>query len=78
MRKALTRVRWWKLAATLTGGTLLLSGCDPETRAAVENGIIDTSTGFVSAFLQALIQLAGEQNDQTAQLMIDSAIRLCA
>jgi hypothetical protein len=52
----------WRCVATLAAGSaLLLSGCDDQTRAALENGIIDSSTSFVGALLQALIQLAGEQ-----------------
>ena len=61
MRKAIMRVVWRCVATLAAGSALLLSGCDDETRAALENGIIDSSTSFVGALLQALIQLAGEQ-----------------
>ena len=61
MRKAIARVAWRGVAMLAAGSALLLSGCDDQTRAALENGIIDASSSFVGALLQALIQLAGEQ-----------------
>jgi hypothetical protein len=38
-------------------GAFLLGGCDAQTQAAVEDGVISTSTSFVGALLQAFIQL---------------------
>ena len=61
MRKTIMRLVWRCVATMAAGSALLLSGCDDETRAALENGVIDSSTSFVGALLQALIQLAGEQ-----------------
>ncbi len=79
MRKAMNRFRWQHLWATVAvGGLFFLNGCDDETRTAVENGIIDTSSSFLGALLQALIQLAGETESPTAQVLIDSAARFCA
>lgn len=79
MRTTNKRFHWRYLWATITaGGVFFLNGCDPETRAAIENGVIDSSASFLGAFLQALIQLAGETNDATTQVLIDSAVRFCA
>jgi len=78
MRNASRRLSAWCVVILVIGGLLVLTGCDPTTRAAVEDGIIDASTGFVGAFLQALIELAGEQQQQSAALLIDSVAHLCA
>ena len=79
MRKVTNRFRWRHMWATVAlGGAFFLSGCDPETRAAVEGGIIDTSASFLGALLQALIQLGGEAETTTVHILIDSAARFCA
>ena len=62
----------WGWVMSVAGGLLLLSGCDTQTQTAVENGVIDASSGLFAAFLQAWIQLAGETSS-TAMILLDSA-----
>lgn len=54
--------RWMNLFAGLTGVCLQLEGCDPAIRSTIENGIIDLSTGLLSSFFAALLQLFTEAN----------------
>ncbi len=51
---------WWRLSFLAAGSTLILGGCDPTLRATVENGIISSSTAFLGALLQAIMQLVQE------------------
>lgn len=46
-----------KALGLLTGTSLLLGGCDPTLQATVENGIINVSTSFLTALLQAVAQV---------------------
>lgn len=43
--------------AVASGTTLILGGCDPTIQTTVENGIINASTSFLTAFLQAVTQV---------------------
>jgi hypothetical protein len=43
--------------AIASGTTLILGGCDPTLQATVENGIINVSTSFLTALLQAITQV---------------------
>ncbi len=46
-------------AAALTAtGLLFLGGCDPTTRAIVEDGIITVSTSLLGALIQGFFQAA--------------------
>jgi len=58
------RVAWnrltLRLAALLTGTTLLLDGCDPTIQQTVENGLISVSTSFLTALMQAVFQVIGQ------------------
>lgn len=47
-----TKITWTKLAAALSGSTVVmfLEGCNPEVRDVWLNGIESTATGVVSAF----------------------------
>ena len=74
MHKARKRIGLWSGVVSVAGSLLLLSGCDAQTQATVENGVIDASSGLLAAFLQALIQLAGESGS-TAMILLDSAAR---
>jgi hypothetical protein len=63
---------YWRLAAlTAAGTTFILSGCDPQLRATVENGIITLSTSLLTSVLRALTELAQEAGDQTAHVLTD-------
>ena len=47
-----------RLMIALTMGTsLILGGCDPTIQATVENGIINTTTSFLTSFFQAVLQV---------------------
>ena len=70
MRTGPNRSRWGILTAALLAGVFFLTGCDEQTRAALEDGVIDLSSGLVTAFLQAVIQLAGEANGTTAMILL--------
>lgn len=62
---------WRRLALLAAGATFFLSGCDPQLRATVENGIISVSTSLLGSLLQALIQLGQEADQQTARAVLD-------
>lgn len=56
--------RWTSaLAAATLGTTLLLGDCDPTIRATVESGIINSTTSFLTAFYQALLQVFQEARE---------------
>lgn len=60
-----TNRKWvssWRLAALLLCGLALLVGCDTTTRTAVEDGVINASSAFLGALLQAVLQLATESS----------------
>jgi hypothetical protein len=69
MRKPHHRIIWRRLALVTLGATFLLSGCDPQLRSTVEDGIITVSTSLLGSLLQAIIQLASEADEQTARLL---------
>jgi hypothetical protein len=71
MRSTRQRLPWHRLALLAAGATFFLSGCDPQIRSTVENGIITLSTSLLSSVLQAFIQLAQEANQQTARAVLD-------
>ena len=60
MRRMMQRGHLIRLAAIMSGGLFLLSGCDPTLRATVENGIITTSNSFLASLFQAALQVASE------------------
>ncbi|MFH1748005.1 MAG: hypothetical protein ABIG44_13300 [Planctomycetota bacterium] len=79
MRRNLNPVRWRSLwLVVMVFGVLALCGCDEELRTTIEDGVIDTSSSLLGAFLQALIGLAGETTTTTTQLLMDSNILQCA
>lgn len=49
-----------RLAAAAGGMLFLFEGCDPTTRASIENGIITASSSLLGAFLRAAIDLGTE------------------
>ena len=63
------RIPWRRLALLTVGATFFMSGCDPQLRTTVEDGIITVSTSLLGSLLQAFIQLAGEADEQTAKLL---------
>ena len=65
---------WWWLVA-LSSVAVFLGGCDEETQAAVEDGVIDASASLLASLMQAIIQLAGEAADSSAMILISSAAR---
>jgi hypothetical protein len=71
MRTTHHRPAWRRLALLAAGTTFILSGCDPELRATVEDGIITLSQSLLGSLLQALLELAQESNDATARLLTD-------
>lgn len=70
----------WRIALAASGTVLFLNGCDAQTRATVESGIITSSSSLLAAILRAVIELAGEaQSDTTtAQAALDLAQRILA
>jgi hypothetical protein len=46
------------LATALAGSFLVLAGCDPATKTAVQTGIITSSTSLLTAVMQAALQVA--------------------
>jgi len=44
-------------AVALSGTLLFLTGCDPTLQATVENGVITSSTTFLTAVLAAITQV---------------------
>jgi hypothetical protein len=59
MRYVFVRILWRAMA--VVAGLVLLTGCDPTTQAAVENGVINASTSWLGALLQAWIATVGAQ-----------------
>jgi hypothetical protein len=47
--------------AMLLGGSLAFGGCDPTIQATLEDGVINVSTSFLAAVLQAVANVAAEQ-----------------
>ena len=58
MLRVLKRPFWWRLAMVIACAMFVLTGCDTENRTAIEDGVIDASTSFVGALLQAWIEVA--------------------
>lgn len=54
------KARCWSTRTALMSPLLILGGCDPTIRATVENGIITMSSSFMTALVQAILQLAQE------------------
>ncbi len=71
-------MRWggWRLVAAASGTTLFLQGCDPDTRAAVEDGIINSSSSLLGAFLRATIEVVGEGADSASARVITEAVQV--
>ncbi len=59
MRNLLFRIVWrgMLIAAALA----FLTGCDPTTKAAVQNGVINASSSWLGALMQAWIGAASAQ-----------------
>ena len=71
MRSCQKRIPWRRLALAAAGTTFILSGCDPQLRATVENGFISLSTSALTAVMRALLELWQESGDATARLLSD-------
>lgn len=74
--RALLRRASWRLVVLASGTAFFLQGCDADTRAAVESGIITSSSSFLGAMLRAFIELAEEAreaNEATASTFMDMA-----
>jgi hypothetical protein len=69
MRSFPHRTPWPRLALLAAGTTFILSGCDPQLRATVENGIITLSTSLLTSVMTALIGLAQEASQGTARVL---------
>ena len=73
--------RWtWRLAAAASGSLFLMQGCDADTRAAVEDGIINSSSSLLGAFLRAFLELSAEvrAEETTVRAVLDVAERMIA
>lgn len=57
--KSYGRLARWGLI--VSGSLFFLGGCDTQTRTAIENGIVTSSTSLFGAALQALINLQLEK-----------------
>lgn len=63
-----TRLNLWLFRRVLPlafGSAFFLNGCDAQTKATIEDGIISSSSSLLGAFLQAAIALATEQATNT-------------
>ncbi len=69
MRTSKTRIPWRRLALLTTGGTFILSGCDPQIVTTVENGLISLSTSMLGSLMTVLVDLVGEAQDATACIL---------
>ena len=69
MRSFPHRIPWPRLALLAAGTTFILSGCDPQLRATVENGFITLSTSVLTSVMRALIELAQEAGEETARVL---------
>lgn len=76
MRNVFTRALWWRLTLAASG-IILLTGCDPTTKAAIQDGVINASTSWLTALLQAMIQL-GTDTSSTTAMLIDSVSQFYA
>ena len=65
MRVTRQKIRWLRLATLVTGTTFFLNGCDPSIKATVEDGIITLANSFLTALLQAFVQLGAEAAQTT-------------
>ena len=63
MRYVLVRILF--RASALAAALMFLTGCDPTTQAAVQNGVINASTSWLGALLQAWIATVGAQTTTT-------------
>lgn len=64
--KNIAQRTWLRLAVLASGTTFFLEGCDTSTRAAVEDGIITSSSSLLGAFMRAVIELAEEAGTTSA------------
>ena len=60
MRVTRQKVRWLRLATLAMGTTFFLNGCDPSIKATIEDGIITLANSFLTALLQALVELGAK------------------
>lgn len=66
MRGKSRKLAWVRLAALLTGSTLILTDCGTLTKTSIGNGVINSSNALLAAYLQAAIQAAQQiENQQT-------------
>jgi hypothetical protein len=65
MRVTRVKVRWLRLATLASGSALFLNGCDPSVKATIEDGIITLANSFLTALLQAFVQLGAEAAQTT-------------
>jgi hypothetical protein len=71
--------RWTRaLAVAALGTTVLLGDCDPTIRATVESGIINSTTSFLTAFYQALLQVFQEAREANDPNQTAAALELVA
>ena len=69
MRMFYQRTPWRRLALLTAGTTFFLSGCDPQMRSTVENGIITLSTSLLGSLMRAFLELGQETSTETARLL---------
>jgi hypothetical protein len=68
----------WRYGLLASMTAFQFSGCDAQTRAAVENGIITSSSSLLGALFRAIIEVATEEAAASAQLIVDTAGRIVA
>lgn len=69
--RSLWRRTNWRFAVLASGSLFFMGSCDPTVRTTVENGLITTSTSLFGAILRAMLELAAEQQTNTAKAVID-------
>jgi hypothetical protein len=65
MRVTRAKVGWLRLATLGTGTALFLNGCDPSVKETIEDGVITLANSFLTALLQAIVQLGAEATEST-------------
>ena len=74
MRRVFRRGLLWRLALIGSAVVYQLGGCDLATTTGFQDGVINASTSLAGAFIQAWLQLLGEQTTTTTTTMLIDAV----
>ncbi len=73
MHAMLRRGRIWWLSV-ISGGIFVLSGCDPNVREQVLNGVGSAATGLATTFIQAFFQALINQNQEETATTVQAIL----